>query len=204
MKAAALGVRVHSGWGALVAVTGERGAAAVIHRQRVVVTDSKVPGAVQPYHRAEKMKLPEAEKYLADFASAADRLAAAAVGEIVQALEERGFRVAGSAILLASGRPLPPLAAILRSHAMIHTAEGEFFRMIFRRAFGTVGLPVYGFRERELEHRAEEALGRPAAELRQDLQTLGKNLGPPWTADQKNAALAAWIVLASGPARAAK
>lgn len=201
MKAVTVGVRVHSGWGALVAVTGERGKAEVIQRRRVLVADSKIPGTVQPYHHAEKLKLPEAGRYLANCAKLADGLAAAAIAQIARALEQCGFRLTGYAILLASGRPLPPLADILRSHATIHTAEGEFFRAVFRRTFEGAGIPVQGFRERELERRAEEALGREASALRQEVQQLGKNLGPPWTQDQKSAALAAWIVLAGEQTR---
>ena len=200
MRAAALGIRVHSGWGALVAVAGGRDGAELIHRQRLLVVDSKMPGAVQPYHWAEKMKLPEAERHLKNCAAVADRLAAAGLADVARTLEKRGFHLVGSAILLASARPLPSLANILSSHAMIHTAEGEFFRAIFRRAFESAGIPVHGFRERELDRRASEALGREAYALRQEVQQLGKSLGPPWTQDQKRATLAAWIVLAGGKA----
>jgi hypothetical protein len=38
--------------------------------------------------------------------------------------------VVRAGILFRSGRSLPRLPAILRSHALIHTAEGEFFREV--------------------------------------------------------------------------
>jgi len=43
-------------------------------------------------------------------------------------LRGKGYRPVGSALLLASGRPLPKLETILASHALIHTADGEHFR----------------------------------------------------------------------------
>ncbi len=40
MKPAAIGVRVHSGWGALVGVAGARGAEEIIERTRVEIVDA--------------------------------------------------------------------------------------------------------------------------------------------------------------------
>ncbi len=196
MKRAAIGIRVHSGWGALLAVSGKPGALEVIDRKRIVITDTKIPGANQPYHFAQKQGLREAEKYLANCAAVSERLAAAAIRNIVQELSGREYRVAGSAILLASGRPLPSLSEILASHALIHTAEGEFFRRTFRIACQRLGIPVTGFRERELEVRAKVLFGRATAGLQREIANLGRALGPPWTKDQKAAALAASMVLA--------
>ncbi len=198
LKRAAIGFRVHSGWGALVAVSGKPGAVEVIDRRRIVITDPKIPGAKQPYHFAEKLALQAAEKYLANCAAVSERLALAAVRDIIRELHGRDYRVVGSAILLASGRPLPPLSQILNSHALIHTAEGEFFRRIFREACERLKIRVTGFRERELDERAKAVFGRAAAPLRRKITKLGKSLGPPWTQDQKTAALAAWMVLAAG------
>lgn len=130
MQRAAIGVRMHSGWGAVVAVTGKPGTVEVIDRKRIVVTDEKIPGAKQPYHFAKTLGLSEAEKHLAKCAGVSERLALAAVRDLVGELKGRDYRVVAAAVLLASGRPVPPLAEILASHALIHTAEGEFFRRV--------------------------------------------------------------------------
>src|SRR5438094_3138575 len=128
MKRAAIGIRTHSGWGALVAVANSAGAVEVIERRRVVISTPGTPGAKQPYHFAENLELPEAEKFLGSCFAASKRLASAAVRDVVSELRGRQYRVVGSAVLLASGRPLPPLSKILASHALIHAAEGGFFR----------------------------------------------------------------------------
>src|SRR6202042_3787964 len=101
------------------------------------------------------------------------------------------YRIAGSAILLASGRPLPPLANILAAHPLLHTAEGEFFRNAVSKACERLKIPVTAIRERDLDAQAKKALGNVAAEVRQRILTLGRSLGPPWTKDHKTAALAA-------------
>jgi hypothetical protein len=51
-------------------------------------------------------------------------------------------------------------------------------------------------REKEIWERAEADLDIPIAELQRLVNAIGKTLGPPWTKDQKLAALSGWIVLA--------
>ncbi|HXN52817.1 MAG TPA: hypothetical protein VN943_12850 [Candidatus Acidoferrum sp.] len=197
MKLAAIGVRMHSGWGALVAVSNSAGTVEVIERRRVAATTPGAPGANQPYHFAKNLELAEAEKFLGNCFAISKRLALAAVRGVVGELRDRQYRVVGSAVLLASGRPLPPLAKVLASHALIHTAEGEFFREAFSKACEGLDLSVTGFRERDLDECVQTTFGKAAARMRQQVSTLGRSLGPPWTADQKTAALAALVVLAN-------
>jgi hypothetical protein len=111
-------------------------------------------------------------------------------------LLKRGYALAGAAILLSSARPLPDLEEILVSHALIHTAEGEFFRQAFRHAFESLEVPVIGIRERELDERTQQAFGKSATQVRENMDGMGRVLGPPWTQDEKMAALAAAIMLA--------
>jgi hypothetical protein len=184
MTRAAIGVRAHSGWAALVAVSGKPGSVHVLDRRRIVIADPKGPGAKQPYHFAEKLELGAAEKHLASCAATSELLALAAFRDVVQAL--KGYEIAGAAVLLASGRALPSLPNILASHALIHTAEGEFFRQIVRQACERLGIRVTGIRERDL--------GEGSA-LQVEIAKLGKTVGPPWTQDQKTATLAAMMVL---------
>jgi hypothetical protein len=196
MKPAAIGIRVHSGWGAVVAITGQSGAEQVLERRKVSIIDPKAAGVTQPYHYVEEMELRAAERHLARCATDSGRFASEALGRIAKELQHRGFRLVGSAILLSSARPLPGLDKILSSHALIHTAEGEFFRQAFRQALERLQIPVTGIRERELQSCAREAFGAAAAQLQKRIGAMGRILGPPWTQDEKMAALAAAIILA--------
>jgi len=78
---------------------------------------------------------------------------------------------------------------------MIHTAEGEFFRKSFRDAFEVLKIPVAGIRERDLPAQAQKAFGKTARRVQERIAAMGRSIGPPWTTDQKTAALAALIVL---------
>jgi hypothetical protein len=196
MKSAAIGIRVHSGWGALVAMTGRHGAEEIIERRKVVIIDPKATGVTQPYHYVEEMELRAAERHLAKCAAESRRLALEALRQISTQLRDRGFSLVGSAILLSSARPLPELDEVLGSHALIHTAEGEFFRQAFRHALERLEIPVTGIRESELDDYALKAFGKAAGGVHTKIDGMGRFLGPPWTKDEKTAALAAAILLA--------
>ena len=197
MKRAAIGLRMHSGWGALVAVSNAAGTVEVIERRRIAVTAPGIPGANQPYHFAKNLELSEAEKFLGNCFAASKRLALESVREVLNQLRARQVRVVGAAVLLASGRPLPPLAKILASHALIHSAEGEFFREAISKACEGLDLPVTGIRERDLNECVQTTFGKAAPRIGRQISTRGRSLGPPWTTDQKTAALAALVVLAN-------
>jgi hypothetical protein len=196
MKPAAIGVRMHSGWGALVAVTNSAGKIEVIERRRIVVITESTPGAKQPYHFAANLELPDAEKFIARCFADSKRLAAQAIRDLLAELSARQYRVAGAAVVLASGRPLPPLAKILVAHPLLHTAEGQFFREVFAKACESLALPVTGIRERDLEAQLQQTFGKAATKLQRQISNAGRTLGPPWTTDQKTAALAALTLLA--------
>jgi hypothetical protein len=196
MTPAAIGIRPHSGWAALVVVAGSPGAIDVIDRRKIEIMAPNIEGAKQPYHFAKDQRPSEAERYLTECAAASEGLAFEALRETVEEAR-RGNKVVGScAILLASGRNLPALSKILGSHPLIHTAEGEFFRQSFRRAAERLDIPVTGIRERDLDRSARTVFGREADSLQREIAGLGSSLGPPWTADQKHACLAALLALA--------
>jgi len=170
----------------------------VLERRRIETADAAIPGSKQPYHAAEPLGLREAEALIGRCRDSSARLAAEAVSALVARLAGNGHRVAGAGLLLASGRPLPDLAAILRAHPLIHTAEGEFFRQVLVQASEQCRLPVTRVKEREVWERAAAALRLSAADLEGRIAEIGKLLGPPWRQDEKLATLAGWIALAEG------
>ena len=180
-----------------MAVSISAGNVEVIERRRIAVTTLQTPGASQPYHFSENLGFPEAEEFIGNCFEASKRLAVAAVRDVVGELHGRQYRVVGSAILLASGRQLPPLSKILASHALIHAAEGDFFREAFLKACEGLGLSVTGYPERDLDESFRTTFGKAATRMRNRISTMGGALGPPWTKDQKSAALAALLVLAN-------
>lgn len=196
----AIGFRAHSGWAVLIAITGLPAAPRVLDRRRIELCDPRDPHSKQPYHAAEPLEFTKAEKLVSGRIAASQKLASRAVQTIVNDLEQQGHGVPSAAILCASGRALPELKAILASHALIHAAEGEMFRDVLVRACEQCGVSVTRIRERELLATASSGARLSETTLRQHLATLGKQLGPPWTQDEKLATLAAWVALTQSPA----
>jgi hypothetical protein len=196
MKRAALGIQMHSGWGVVVALSGAIKSIEILDRRRIVIADPAIAGTKQPYHHAAQLELAEAEKYLASCTATSSRMASMAIEEVFREMERRRYRIVGASVLLASGRPLPPVVKILASHPLIHTAEGEFFRHAATRGCEDLHIPVAAIRERELDKQAEAVFGNEASRLRASIASMGSTIGPPWTKDHKTAALAAALILA--------
>ncbi len=171
MQTAALGFRVHSGWAAAVVLCGPLDAPVVVDRRKIQLVKIFSYTFRQPYHTAAKMPRQDAIKFIRGVQSDAKRLA------------------------LASGRALPVLEQILASHALIHTADGELFRDSLRAACARCGLPLQGIREKVLFATASKAFGLQPAALKRRIAAFGKSLGPPWSQDEKFAALGAWLSL---------
>jgi len=196
MKRAALGFRAHSGWAAVVAIAGSQRTPEVIYRGRVDLVDREIKGSGQPYHIARKLDLSRAEKFIREAINATQKMARSGLTKIIGELSANGHTAVACGIVLASGRPLPPLEATLRSHAMVHTAEGEMFRAAIAYAGEKCGLRVSGVRERDALEHSSVALHIPASKLKHRLNEMGKSVGSPWTSDEKNATLVAWLALA--------
>ena len=192
---ASVGFRAHSGWTAFVVLSlGETGPR-VLARGRPQLVETFTYEFRQPYHTAERLPLGKARAFVSRVEEAAKRLALNAIRSVQTDLGRQGFDLTHSALILASAKPLPSLDRILASHALIHTADGELFRNALVQASGQCQLTGFKVKESELVDSACQTLGFESKALMARLAALGKPVGPPWTQDEKFAALAAWLAL---------
>lgn len=196
MTGATVGFRVHSGWAVAVALCGPLDSPLVIDRQRIQLVKMFTYAYRQPYHTAEQMPRKDAGKSISSVRSEATQLALSSPRSMQKDLAEQSFRIGRCALLLASGRALPELEQILAAHALIHTADGELFRDALRVACTRCRLPLEAVREKELFEIASKTLGVTTVALQRRIAAFGTTLGPPWTQDEKLAALGAWLILA--------
>ena len=192
---AALGFRAHSGWAAAVALGGPPRSPEVIDRRRISLIEPGSPGGVQPYHVARTMNLPKAEEFIKSVIATVDRSALLAVRDFVEAISNNQ-QVTYCGIVLASGRALPSLESTMRSHAMVHTAEGELYRAAIGKAANNLNLRCIRVPERDLYKLAVKQLRIPEPKLKLRITEMGRALGSPWSADEKCATLIAWLALA--------
>lgn len=190
-KRAALGVRAHSGWAAYVVLRGDPKAPQIAARGRMELFDHAAKDSKMLFHAAETMPFARAEKYIAECRAATAKLADLALKNILNEDE----RIAGCCVLTASGKSLPELKAILASHALIHAAEGVFYRDAVADACARQKIVVRRVRERDIAVEAEVLPVRESGR-REVLNGFGKEVGSPWTQDEKLSALGAWLVLA--------
>ena len=161
----AIGISVHTGWGACVVVEGSLSQPVIVANEVVEVLGNSERFC---FHAAAQMKPAAAEEWIG-------RMRERALGNARRALAPLIAEVSVCAIVAREGRA-GDLAAVLASHPRIHTAEGYFYRDVFREA---CKIPVWIV---------------PPSSL--DVSKVGKLAAPPWGRDQKLAALAAFSVLA--------
>jgi hypothetical protein len=190
-----LGFAPHSGWAAVVVLAGSGAAPKVLARERIELCDAALEGSKQPYHAIEALPLSEARRRLSRLEVSALALATQALRTLALRAHAAGATLRVAGILDSSGRSGANLAAILASHALIHTADGNHFRAALAQACSAEGLRVTRVPQRELAERAAAVLHQTPLQLRAAVDSLGRDLGPPWGADQKDAALLAWLLL---------
>lgn len=193
-----IGFAPHSGWAAVVVIGGSPAEPLVLARERLELADASLPGAKQPYHALEGLPLAEATARLAAFRAAAALRAGSGVRTLVATARAAGVEPIGAGILDSSGREGGSLEAILASHALIHTADGNHFREALGAACRAAQLPCARIRQRDLPGEAARALRRTPEALTAAVARLARDVGSPWGADQKGAALIAWLLLARG------
>lgn len=178
----ALGFVPHTGRAVAVAVGASTEGPRLLDRRKLeLISGGFEVGAV--YHVSQGLPLAEAERKVEAVRTEASRRAREAIAALVSHLRLQGHEPSACAIVGSAKRPLPELATILRSHPLIHAAEG-----ILYRAALVAGLEANGI----------SPLAVPAERLasRDELiRKLGRGAGPPWARDQKLAALAAALLL---------
>jgi hypothetical protein len=102
------------------------------------------------------------------------------------------MRVRAVGIVGAKDRDLAKLG---NYHIRAHAAEGVLFRRVLDLAADANKLKRRTFSDRELDQIAASELGAERAGVQRKLSDLGRTLAPPWRADEKQAATAAWLVL---------
>jgi hypothetical protein len=194
---AALGFKLHTGWAMLVALAGQPGEIKVLFRGRIELLP---PGESVPrfvYHEAAELPLSRATALVKRVREASQKTARFAIKDVLRDLDSRGAKAGVCGVLSRSTQVPDDLPRILRSHPLIHTAEGALFQQAIVSACESCGLTVTTAREREVWSRAAAAWGITEPGLRKNVDALRKSLGPPWSADHKTSTAIALLALKS-------
>jgi hypothetical protein len=188
----AVGFTVKSGWAAAVLVSGPPASPEVVDSCRVDLAEPAVPEARQPYHDGLGTARAEGPA-LSRLVRAVEAFGRRSVAGLLERYARAGHELSGAGIV--AGSLIDP-DLMGNSHIRIHALEGRLFRQVIAGAVGACGIGSATWRDRDLLTIAGGAFGQPTDSVRAQVSSLGKRVDGPWRAEQKAAALAAWLVLA--------
>jgi hypothetical protein len=171
----------------------------VVLSRRVELCDPDDPDARQPYHDGFGTARRRGSE-LTRLITSVKRYGARSVSDLLHESATQGHPLLGVGIVVGS---LIDPQKIANDHIRIHAEEGRLFRGVVEDAAVRGTLPHQVWRDRDLLAVAADAFASPEDTIRRRLAALGKAkaVPGPWRAEQKSAALAAWLTLAAtGPA----
>lgn len=181
---ARIGFRLHTGWATLVAIASESEELRVLHRCRLELLPAGAGRFV--YHQSAVLPLGEAEKLIDSIRHSAET---AARDNLRSAIGH--FSVTHACIPTGAARVPGELGAVLKSHALIHAAEGALYAGAAAAACQSLSIPVITVFERDVWRLAAARMKMSEAELKAKIDAIRDTIGAPWTADHKIAAAAA-------------
>lgn len=190
-RQAALGFRVKSGYATVVLLDGSTAEMRVVDRRKIDLCDPSVPDSRQPYHAGFGSARVD-PKTIAGLVDLVERQTEQSVADAVRDYRDMGYELdrAGAVV----GSEINP-EAIANPHIRAHASEGRLFRRVTEDALGRLGLACSIWVERTLYASAARRLGYSEERIRQFANGLGRAVAGGWRADDKTAAVAAWLAL---------
>ncbi|MFI5316865.1 MAG: hypothetical protein ACHQ6T_14285 [Myxococcota bacterium] len=191
-SAAAIGLRVKTGRAVAVLLAGSAAEPHVLERREIPLSDPAVPHSHQPYHAALELGEQRAAPLVERACEAVRAVALRELRALCESLAAAGHTPRGLGLVVGSlGDP----AKLGNPHVRAHALEGQLFWRALDAAARALDLRVSVATEKEVWALAGESLRREPDALRAAVAELGRAIGRPWGAEEKTAALAAWIAL---------
>ena len=192
---AAIAFKAHTGWAAALVVAEAGEGIEILAKERVKMRDGFQAAAVYHVGHEQGLTSDQARPMIENARRESVVRAKKAIAAIAESVAGR-CSLERAAVLAGGGRPLPDLDAILRSHPLVHAAEGELYRDALADACESLGYRVLRVAAKGLAARAPDLLGLADGAVTAKLASAGAASGRPWAAEQRECALAAWIALA--------
>jgi hypothetical protein len=193
-KFVAIGLRAKTARAITVVLGGSIDSPVVITKLELPLSDRKIPATSQPYHEVMEMPWDQSQKTVRTYVRVIETVARKGLADLIKKLRNDGFTVKAVGIVGARDRDL---ARIGNYHIRAHAAEGVLFRRVLDLAAEANGLKWRTFADKQFDQIAAAELGPKAASVKKSLSEMGRVVSPPWRADEKQAATAAWLVLHS-------
>jgi len=190
---AAIGFRVKSGWATAVLLAGPLQSPQVLDQRTVELSDPRIPESRQPHHAGTGTLETDGLK-VSRRIQIIRRCTHESVAQLLRDYHSRNCNVPAAA--LAVGSAIEP-GTITNPHIRAHALEGRLFRTVLQETLSQLGLSCSIVVERRAYAEAGAVLALTEGELKRTVSNLGRCQSGPWRAEQKMAALVAWVALAA-------
>jgi hypothetical protein len=189
---AALGFRVKSGWAMAVLLAGPASSPTLLRCQPALLSDPNVPATKQPYHAVLELPGKEGKAVVQKLLKLVGAAAKRSVTDLIEQAGNAGYAVHGAALVVGS---LVDPASLHNEHIRAHGLEGQLFRTVLEDAFHAQGIPCAVLLEKEAYRRVAGELRTTEGAAKRTIAKLGESQDGSWRAEEKLAALAAWMAL---------
>jgi hypothetical protein len=189
---AALGLRVKSGWAMAALVSGPIPSPRLLFCKSALLSDPKEPNSKQPYHVALGLPEREAAVVLRKLRKVVADVAKQSVEALLKEAADADHAIRSAAVVV--GSVVDP-ASLHNEHIRAHALEGQLFRTVLEDALRLHGISCAVLLEKTAYATAATALRKTPAEAKRIAASLGESHEAPWRAEEKLAALAAWMCL---------
>ena len=188
---AALGFRVKSGWAAAVLLTDSARSPRLCDVQRIDFSDPQLPGTRQPYHAAME-RLETDTKKISRRVDVVRRITEKSIAKLLAGYRQQNFTIKRAALVV--GSQIDP-HSVTNPHIRAHALEGQLFRSVLQESLHTHRILSDVLIERDAYDQATAELKQSNEDVRRVIQKFGRDTEAPWRAEQKLAAVAAWLAL---------
>jgi hypothetical protein len=164
----------------------------MVLRHEIDLADPWVRESIHPYHQELGDGGLEGVRARRRGCAAAGKAVPRAIRSLVREMRSHGFDPRGAAIVV---RSLADPRLVSGAHARAHAAEMKLYRETVNSALEGCGLHVTTFLEKNVRSVAVARLRLSRQQIDAMLKAFARRVGTPWRAPEKQAALAAWLVL---------
>jgi len=186
-----LGFRVKSGSAVSILIDGSVRSPHLCETQVIDLSDPRNPETRQPYHAAMGVLETNASK-LERRMQSIRRATEKSIVDLLKRYTDNGYAIRRAALVV--GSVIDP-DSIANPHIRAHALEGRLFRTTLEAALQSRGIQCAIFIEHDTYPTASNLLRQSRTQIQRTLAHLGRSVNGPWRADEKLAALAAWMSL---------
>lgn len=188
-QTAALGFRVKSGWAAAVLLGDSARSPQLCDIQRIDLSDPRLPETRQPYHAAMG-ELETDPRKIDRRVRVVRSIAQRSIATLLAGYRQNGYSIRRAALVV--GSRIDP-ASVANPHIRAHAFEGRLFRSVVEKSLQRHRIRTDVLIERDAYTQAAIQLEQLDENVRRTVQNFSRETEAPWRAEQKLAALAAWV-----------